>query len=153
VLLDYWATGAGVRRSEPNWWAAHPWSAAFISWVMRKSGAGNAFAYSPGHAVYIASAKQNRLTNSSNPFKAYRVTEVQPRLGDLVCRSRAGSGATYDNIRPGMTTHCDIVTAIEPGRLLTIGGNVKNSVYRTPVPTTAAGFVTKPGYFAVIRVG
>jgi hypothetical protein len=153
VLLDYWVTGAGTRHSEPGWWSAHPWSAAFISWVMRKSGAGSAFAYAPAHAVYIACAKQNRLTNAPNPIKAYRVTEVQPRLGDLVCRSRSGSGATYDNIAPGMKTHCDFVTGIEQGRLITIGGNVGDSVSVTRVPINAAGFVSKPGYFAIIRVG
>lgn len=153
VLLDYWVTGTGRRLSGPRWWSARPWSAAFISWTMRQSGAGNAFPYSALHAVYISRAKRHRLTNSPNPFKAYRVSEVAPRLGDLVCRSRAGSGATYDTIRPDMATHCDIVTTIEPGRLLTIGGNVKQSVWRTPVRTNAAGYVTQPGYFAVIRVG
>jgi hypothetical protein len=153
VLLDYWVTGAGTRHSEPGWWSKHPWSAAFISWVMRKSGAGDAFAYSPAHAVYISRAKQNRVTNSPNPIKAYRVTEVRPRIGDLVCRSRAGSGATYDNVRPGMKTHCDFVTEVRPGSLISIGGNVKNSVSVTKVPTNAAGFVNKPGYFAVIRIG
>jgi hypothetical protein len=152
VLLDYWVTGTGRRLNQPGWWSAHPWSAAFISWVMCKSGAGAAFAYSAAHAVYIARAKQNRLANAANPFKAYRVTEVKPRPGDLVCRSRAGSGATYDTIRPGMLTHCDVVTDIQSGRLLTIGGNVKQSVSQTQVSTNAAGFVTKPGYFAVIRV-
>jgi hypothetical protein len=153
VLVDYWATGAKTRLSEPGWWSKYPWSAAFISWVMNKSGAGGAFPYAAGHAVYISRTKQNRLANSNNPFKAYRITEVQPRIGDLVCRSRAGSGATYDNIRPGMTTHCDIVTAVQPGSLTSIGGNVKNSVSMTKVPTNASGFVSKPGYFAVIRLG
>jgi hypothetical protein len=160
VLLDYWVTGAGKRHNDemflkPGWWSAHPWSAAFISWVMCKSGAGAAFPYSAAHAVYISRAKLNRLTNAPNPIKAYRVTEAKPRPGDLICNSRAGSGATYDTIRPGMLTHCDVVTDIQPGQLLTIGGNVGSkpgTVGRKSVPTDADGFVTKP-YFAVIKVG
>jgi hypothetical protein len=153
VLQDYWRTGAGTQLTEPGWWSTYPWSAAFISWVLRKAGAGDRFRYSAEHAAYISAAKQNRLTNSSNPIKAYRITEVPPRRGDLVCKSRAGSGATYDNIRPGMATHCDIVTELQPGRAITIGGNVSDSVKETPVRTNAAGYVVQQGYFAVIRVG
>src|SRR4029077_13212686 len=57
VLQDYWKTGAGANFSEdqlgdPAFQKAHPWSAAFISWVMRTAGAGNAFKYSPAHAAY-----------------------------------------------------------------------------------------------------
>jgi peptidoglycan hydrolase-like protein with peptidoglycan-binding domain len=152
VLSDYWQTGAGWRPNDPDWWSKHPWSAAFISWVMRKSGAGNAFNYSAAHAAYTKAAKDNRLANNSNPFKAYRTSETAPQAGDLVCKSRAGSGATYDNIRPGMATHCDIVTEVQPGRLLTIGGNVSDSVKMTPVSTDGNGRVSDPQYFAVIRL-
>lgn len=152
VLEDYWVTGTGSGRTEPNWWTSVPWSAAFISWVMRKAGAGKAFKYSAGHATYIQAAKQNRMANNDNPFKAYRIGEVPPRVGDLVCKSRSGSGATYDNIAPGMATHCDIVTAVAPNRLTTIGGNVSNSVSRTVVPTDERGLITDSRYFAVIRV-
>ncbi len=154
-LRDYWATGARVTRifGESNWWSAHPWSAAFISWIMRKAGAGNAFRYAAAHAVYIKAAKDNRLANNANPFKAYRLREVRPQIGDLVCKSRAGSGANYDNIRAGHKTHCDIVTEVHPGRLTTMGGNVGNSVSKTSVRLDANGFINHPGYFAVIKVG
>ena len=139
VLEDYWRTGVGWLPSESDWWSRVPWSAAFISWVMRKAGAGRAFKYSSAHAVYIKAAKDNRIANNDNPFKAYRVSEVAPQVGDLVCKRRAGSGATYDNIRAGMTTHCDIVTNVQPNRLMTIGGNVSNSVSWTPVSTRIRG--------------
>src|SRR5574341_1215029 len=44
VLQDYWRIGTGRRyTTEPNWWSKHPWSAAFISWIMKRAGAGNAF--------------------------------------------------------------------------------------------------------------
>lgn len=153
VLEDYWRKGAGWLPNDPAWWTNYPWSAAFISWIMRQAGAGNNFKYSAAHAVYTKAAKDNRLAGNRNPFKAYRISEVAPQPGDIVCKSRAGSGATYDNIREGMQTHCDIVTAVQPGRLTTIGGNVSDSVKMTPVSIDGNGKITKPGYFAVIKVG
>jgi hypothetical protein len=153
VLEDYWKTGAGWLPDTANWWSSVPWSAAFISWLMRKAGAGSAFNYSAGHAAYIKAAKENRLANNANPFKAYRINEVRPTIGDLVCKSRAGSGATYDNIAPGMATHCDVVTSGEPGRLVSIGGNVADSVATTSVPVNSSGHIQAPNYFAVIKVG
>ncbi|HZI76788.1 MAG TPA: DUF2272 domain-containing protein, partial [Gemmatimonadales bacterium] len=136
VLQDYWKTGAGVSYSEaqlgdPRFQQDHPWSAAFISWLMRRAGAGDGFKYSSSHATYTKWAKDNREGNSHNPFKAYRTTELAPQVGDIICKRRAGSGATYDNIRAGMKTHCDVVTEVQPGRLVTIGGNVSNSVSQT----------------------
>jgi hypothetical protein len=153
VLEDYWQSGVKWLPDDPAWWSNFAWSAAFISWIMRKAGAGSDFKYSAAHAVYTTEAKKNRLAGNQNPFKAYRVNEAAPRPGDLVCKSRDGSGATYDNIRQGMKTHCDIVTEVQPGRLTTIGGNVRDSVYRTDVNTDANGRITEPGYFAVIKIG
>jgi hypothetical protein len=152
VLQDYWLVGTGTRFSEPGWWSKHAWSAAFISWIMKKAGAGDAFRYAAAHAVYIKAAKENRLANNANPFKAYRISEIKPQVGDLVCKGRAGSGASYENIHPGHKTHCDIVTAVHPNRLATIGGNVRNSVSKTPVSTNADGYINQPNYFAVIRI-
>jgi peptidoglycan hydrolase-like protein with peptidoglycan-binding domain len=152
ILVDYWQTGAGWRPKDPGWWSKYPWSAAFISWIMRKAGAGKAFRYSAAHAAYIKAAKDNRLAGIKNPFKAYRINERKPEPGDLVCKRRAGSGATYDNIRVGYKTHCDIVTKIQPGRLTTIGGNVSNSVSRTYVTTGANGYVDDPKYFALVKL-
>ena len=157
LLQDYWKTGArrnfslrDLRRI--SFQEDHPWSAAFISWVMKKAGAGKAFRYSGAHAAYIKAAKENRLAGNSNPFKAYRISEIKPRVGDLVCKSRARSGANYDNIRVGHKTHCDIVTSVKPGKLITIGGNVGNSVSKTPVRINSSGYISQPEYFAVIRI-
>jgi Uncharacterized protein conserved in bacteria (DUF2272)/Mannosyl-glycoprotein endo-beta-N-acetylglucosaminidase/Putative peptidoglycan binding domain len=157
VLQDYWKTGTGDNYSatqlgDPAFQKDHPWSAAFISWVIKTAGAGNAFNYSSFHSTYTRWAKDNRTGNSANPFKAYCVSELAPQVGDIVCKRRAGSGATYDNIRPGMKTHCDIVTEVRPGRLVTIGGNVNNSVAQTAPRTDTRGFLSDPNYFAVIRI-
>lgn len=153
VVETYWRTGVGYLPNEPNWWSSVPWSAAFISYVMRQAGAGSTFRYSGGHSYYTVAARNNRLANNSNPFKAYRLSEVAPQPGDLVCKARAGSGATYDNLREGMSTHCDVVVAVQTGRLLTVGGNVSDSVKTTPVTIDNNGRVTQSGYFAVIKSG
>ena len=157
VLQDYWKIGAGVSYGEdqlgnPAFQSGHPWSAAFISWVMKTAGAGNAFKYSASHSVYTRAAKDNRVANNNNPFKAYRIAELAPQVGDLICKSRAGSGATYDNIRPGMTTHCDIVTEVRPRSIAAVGGNVSNSVAQKTVRTDPNGRIIEPNYFAVIRI-
>jgi hypothetical protein len=157
ILQDYWRTGVGVQVTDSQlasaeWQSQHPWSAAFISWVIRQAGAGSSFRYSAAHATYISWAKHNRVVNNTNPFKAYRTTEVMPVPGDLVCLSRAGSGATYDNIRPGMKTHCDIVTEVQSDRLVTVGGNVSNSVTRRFPATDANGYLTQQPYFAIIKL-
>jgi hypothetical protein len=157
VLQDYWQTGAGRRVSEDDlgkreFQKNHPWSAAFVSWVMKKAGAGNAFKYSAAHAAYIKAAKDNRLANNTNPFKGYRINEAKPAVGDLVCKRRAGSEANYENIRVGHKTHCDIVTEVQPGRLTTIGGNVSDSVSKTNVSTDSNGYINDPRYFAVVKL-
>jgi peptidoglycan hydrolase-like protein with peptidoglycan-binding domain len=154
VLADYWRTGVGFLPSQSNWWSSVAWSGAFISWVMRQAGAGSDFRYSSAHTDYVGAAKQNRLANNSNPFKAYRINEVAPRPGDLVCKERSNSGVTYDNVDQGFrSSHCDIVVAVQPGQLTTIGGNLSDSVRQTSVSIAANGRVSAPGYYAVVRVG
>jgi hypothetical protein len=125
---------------------------------MRTAGAGKAFAYSRAHQTYIRAARQHRLAgDNSNPIHAYRVTETAPQVGDLVCKSRSNSGATYDNIGDGRTraTHCDIVTEVQPGKIWVIGGNVDDTVGRRPLLTKADGLLRLDGkqsvYFAIVR--
>jgi len=163
ILQDYYRTGVGMNVSaaqmqSTSFQATHPWSAVFISWVMRTAGAGKAFAYSRAHQTYIRSARQHRLaSDKTNPFHAYRATETAPQVGDLVCKSRANSGATYDNIGDGRTraTHCDVVTEVRPGQIRVIGGNVNQTVDARTLRTDADGKLSIDGaqseYFAIIR--
>jgi hypothetical protein len=140
ILQDYYSTGVqeeveSRQLRDPNWQENHPWSAVFISWVMRTAGAGNKFRYSKGHQRYVAAAKENRESNiTDNPFWAFCIDEVAPEVGDLVCASRADSGATYENTDDGFkATHCDIVTEVRPNELTVIGGNVGNTVGKKTV--------------------
>jgi len=154
----------------------HPWSAAFISWVMKTAGA-TGFKKSFAHRVYVADAKYNRENNITiNPFWAYRVHEVKPEPGDLVCQRRCTAGqyhdpamrpkkcATYDIIddtgsngkQIEWRTHCDIVTKVRSKSIDVIGGNVSQRVFKKKLPLDAEGYVKKKitgenQYIAIVK--
>lgn len=156
-LRSYWKEGAGVKNWTDKQMINEAWSAAFISYVMRKSGAGTDWKYAPSHSVYIADSVRNRKQNNDKPFKGYKPHEVKVEVGDLVGKARQ-AGVTYDS-PAGYLSHTDIVVAIKDGYAETIGGNVSNSVSMTKVPLTADGKldVVKAGgkypYFVVIKNG
>lgn len=150
ALRDYWLTGTRTKVSEAEvrsaaWQESHPWSAAFISWVVRTAGGKQSFEYSPAHATYIAAAKKAREAGDTGAFRAYRITEAVPELGDMVCKDRKictqrndkkacikyeCQGTTYDNVVRGKATHSDIVVEVDRAkrRIRTIGGNVDSTV-------------------------
>lgn len=162
ILREYYREGIGTAVTDADlrstsWQASHPWSAVFISYVVRTASGGRApFSYSAAHQTYIRAARQNRLQRSANPFWAFRATEVAPQVGDLVCAARAGSGATYDNIGdPQMRpTHSDVVVEARPGRLRVVGGNVGNTVGEKWLRTQPDGRLDLSGnqsvFFAVL---
>ena len=162
ILREYYRVGVGTTVTDAQmqsaaFQASHPWSAVFVSYVMRTAGAGPAFAYSARIRPTSARRGSNRLTrNTANPFWAFRATEVAPRVGDLVCAARMRSGATYDNIGDPQTrpTHCDVVVEVRPGRIRVIGGNVGQTVGEKWLRTLPDGRLSLVGaqsrLFAVI---
>lgn len=159
---NYWDV-VGSRPSSGNlssagWQEDHPWSAAFISYVVNEAGIGNHFFLSAGHACYIAWARQNRLNNYSlNPFWAYAATDAEaawPEPGDILCKNREGGTLTVDSIRCGNISHCDIVVEVDRNlrRLITIGGNVDNRVARRVVHLDANGFIDPTMSWAILPV-
>ena len=155
-LQQYWeAVGVEVsveQLQQQEFQASHPWSAAFVSWVVKRAGGGDDFAYSAAHWRYVAAAKQNRLANNDNPFNAYRIAECKVGVGDIVVKRRGTSTATYDNIERGHQTHGDIVLAVSDSKALTVGGNVGNTVSVTEVNLTTGGHLSGEPYFAVVNV-
>jgi peptidoglycan hydrolase-like protein with peptidoglycan-binding domain len=163
ILQQYYREGvnrnvSAAELQDTAWQQQHPWSAVFVSFVMRKAGAGAAFKYSAAHQGYVAAARRNRLQNvTTNPFWAYRATEVAPQVGDLVCASRSNSGATYDNIGDAQAraTHCDVVTEVRPGSIRVVGGNVNQNVDAKTIRTLPDGRLALDGnqarFFAVLR--
>jgi len=129
-----------------------PWSAAFVSYVIRQSGiAADAFQFSNAHRVYIYDAfatSAAELTNEGGDrlYRACPLTTTRPRAGDLICFQRepaladASEEAVRERIRielAGNTdarsvrrTHCDVVAHIDaPARkMYVIGGNVQQAV-------------------------
>jgi hypothetical protein len=137
----YWLDGTNTRDVDGRNHGM-PWSAAFISWVMKTSGAGDRFRYSTLHSVYIYQAIRDRLrSNAAAGFWCWRLNELKPKIGDIVCWSRQ-AGIDYDNQNGGdYKAHCDIVVEVQSDRAYVIGGNVGNSVTRRPLPLDDFGFL------------
>ncbi len=109
-----------------------PWSAAFISWVVRKAGtAYQNFQFAASHSVFVNNAIKARVTNRlDKPFWGYRITEERPELGDIVQRNR-GAGAftfSYAENHAEYSSHSDIVVEVTPDVVRVIGGNVGDTV-------------------------
>lgn len=146
-LRDYWQKGAKVNGTD-EYFVNTAWSAAFISYVMRFSGAGANFPYSARHSVYITKAIKNRKENNSKAFKGYKPSEVNLEIGDLICYARQ-EGVNYDTTG-NYASHCDIVTNLTDTEAETIGGNVSNSVTKTKVKLKN-GKILSDKYFVVIK--
>jgi hypothetical protein len=114
---DYWREGVVICDRDGR--SDRLWSAAFISWVMKQAGAGNKFKYSKWHSDYIRDAIKKRKDNDPNAaFKGYRLNEISPQVGDLVCFSSGEDTGQvdYDTTRR-YRAHCDIVVATRSNQL------------------------------------
>ncbi|NUO01048.1 MAG: DUF2272 domain-containing protein, partial [Saprospiraceae bacterium] len=148
----YWEaggrTGAGATTAAQGSYtdaAAFPWSAAFISFVMREAGAGDTFNYSTGHSYYAVAARNNEQNNESavtHPSRLLNAASEPVHVGGLIHRTRSSgtSGVTYDNLSPGDRTHADVVVGIQiynadgvrvPGHYQDIIDNTDASVLST----------------------
>ena len=128
-IAEYWRHLGIMDRDGSSDFA---WSAAFISFAMAQAGAGNRFKRGGGHVIYINDAIRNR-DNPAAFFQGLRVDEYAPRLGDLIARDRPDGEQppiTYDNATSlnWYKSHTDIVTKIEPRRVVMVGGNLSQSV-------------------------
>ena len=124
-LRKYWEEGSGIKKDD-NYYINQAWSSAFISYLMRKAGAGDDFKYATSHSQYISQAVKNRKENNSKKFKAYKPNEVKVEVGDLICYPRQ-SGVSYDS-QAGYMSHCDLVVSINGNNAVGVGGNVSDSV-------------------------
>ena len=134
---DYWKKGTGKNLDCCD--RGVPWSAAFISFIMKKSGAGKYFTYSSAHTDYIRDSVKNRKSNRKSPFKAYKLSEKPVELGDLICYSRQNN-VNYDTTG-SYKSHCDIVVKVNKrqGFAEVIGGNVTDGVTKRVVKVDGKG--------------
>ena len=129
-----------------------PWSAAFISYVIKQAGAtADAFQFSNAHRAYIydafaTSAAELTATADARAYRACPVDTTKPRAGDLICFQRertladASDNAVRERIRAELAggpdkrsvrnTHCDVVASVDvPARkMYVIGGNFLDGV-------------------------
>lgn len=127
-----------------------PWSAVFISSVMKQAGLGQGqFKAAAAHAGYIqASVEAYAGRRDDYVFLPCDPAWVNVRVGDLICYSRSTSGpksftAIVSQIEAasktaskqvGYESHCDLVTSVTGGAkpsLQSVGGNVGDTVAKT----------------------
>ena len=155
---EYWWIGQDPYESEVEWTGKHDsngqpfdfthdahyaWSAAFISYVMRVSGAGDRFPYAPNHSTYINAA----ASGSSTGLRAQDPATYAPGPGDLICAGRSTSRSVrYANLPTAYAfpAHCGIVVAKGPQQISIIGGNVDDAVTLTHVPVSPTGTISGP---------
>lgn len=113
-----------------------PWSAVFISWTIRTSGAAaNEFKTSNAHSRFVFWAIQNTI-NATGMFRAQRLAEYAPRIGDIIHHNRGGQKITYDFAarHEAYESHSAIVVELgtdASGKyVMTIGGNESDTVSR-----------------------
>jgi len=142
-VADYWkSVGFELTGKDTH----EPWSAAFISWVMREAGMGSRFSYSEWHATYIRnSILARKAQNRDFAYWGYRLSERAPQVGDLVGYARGG-GTTYDYQPIVYPSHTDLVVAVRPGEIDVIGGNVQDSVTLKSLRTDPQGLLIDKHY-------
>ena len=109
-LAKYW-NYVNVKNWDP---VETPWSAAFISYVLRNSG----FPKTSAHYQYIEQIKNSPVS----PYRLFDIgkqKEVFLNVGDVLVKPRSGSD---------YATHGDIVYKIENGKAFLVGGNLSNTV-------------------------
>jgi len=137
-VLTYWYA-VSVQPIVGNQGELRPWSAAFISWLVRSAGVPrNAFPPSVLHWDYIEYA----LDGHSASFVARDASVYAPQVGDLLCAPRGEAFVAevrdFASLRRG-SYHCDLVVERRAGELDVIGGNVGDAVSLSRVALDAEG--------------
>lgn len=124
----------------------NPWSAAFISWVMRKAGVPG-FRASASHITYVRDAYQRPETSA---YQFVDPAHAKPGAGDMLCYVRNGNRTYgYEGLSSvvsaggaGLEMHCEIVVAASPGNDNTaylISGNLQQAVIMRLLPLNRNG--------------
>lgn len=122
----------------------HPWSAAFVSYVMTRAGVPG-FRNSPSHVDFVRDAYARP---DESPFAFADPLTTPARPGDLLCFVRASTRVygfaglgrfLADNPGVGLKMHCDVVVANGGGLLSAVGGNVLQGVTLRQLPVNRNG--------------
>ena len=127
---------------------SEPWSAAFISFCVRKANLDPlSFKFAGRHTIYLSDSKTAKVNNdSSRAYWAVKLGDRVAQVGDMVGAQRMGQGCTtvvktYDSLPGDFCSHVDVVVAIHGDRAIVIGGNVGNTVMFNEIPLTSTGRV------------
>lgn len=127
-IADYYEAGGGSRNLDPTL-DENAWSAAFVSFCVKQSGAtADQFKFSLSHSVFVHAAIANAEAHRGM-FLGHRISEHAPKLGDLVHHNRSGGTLSFDFAREhtGYPSHSCIVVDFEMRNgvrnAVTIGGN------------------------------
>jgi hypothetical protein len=134
------------------------WSAVFVSACMKRAGATAAeFHFAAAHSEFVFTAIANENAGTG-VFRAVRITERAPELGDVIQNNRLHQTITYDFAakHPAYLSHSAIVVgfAQEAGSrfALTVGGNEGGSIRQKRIPLDGKGFIVqrKPDPFICV---
>ncbi|MEH2529754.1 hypothetical protein V1277_003871 [Bradyrhizobium sp. AZCC 1588] len=142
-VLEYFDLVGRPDITDPS---ATPWSAAFISFVLKTAGASpTEFPISPNHSRYILAGLTNRVANRMNASIVYfDRNERAPRVGDLIGFSRTASvrnRADLERLLPDtfFPSHTNLVIDVSPGKIKAIGGNLSQTINVVNVRTDSQG--------------
>jgi len=159
LLEKYWNSVSKSftqqNYSSVEWQDAHPWSAVFISYIIKQAGAGDRFKYSETHSNYIVWARNNTADKADCLFEAYEISDSMaawPQPGDILCKNRDGKEYDLKNISNGCISHCDIVVEVDTlaKAVYTIGGNLNNTVAKRLVWLNEKGLVNRSSSWVLI---
>jgi Uncharacterized protein conserved in bacteria (DUF2272) len=101
------------------------------------------------HSVYTLAALERRRATPTvgGTYHAFGTDERAPQLGDIIVQDRQAT--TRGQVRTFATlgtmgrrkTHGDIVVEVQPTRVVTIGGNLGDSMRKRHYPRTAEGLL------------
>jgi hypothetical protein len=156
-VLEYFKLVGRPDITDPT---AEPWSAAFISFVMKTAGASpTQFPISPSHSLYILTGLANRVANRMNASIIYfDRNEMAPKVGDLIGFSRTAevrNRADMERFLPAkfFPSHTNLVVDAAPGKIKAIGGNLSQSIRISNVKTDAQGRIDPSDqHFFVLRM-
>lgn len=150
-VIDYWRdsgllwqAGAGECAAEgqaPPYCRTFvidtPWSAAFVSWVMRRA-ALPGFNGAANHLAYVRRAYREPFLS---PYRVANPGAAQVRTGDMLCSVRSSNrlygfgelAMLLSGDDPGLGMHCDVVVGMgidaqQVRSAYLVGGNVLDSV-------------------------
>jgi Uncharacterized protein conserved in bacteria (DUF2272) len=146
-IADYYEAAGGSRNLDPTL-NVNAWSAAFVSFCVKQSGATSSqFEFSMQHSVFIHAAIANANANRG-VFRGHRITEYAPKLGDLIHHNRDGSSLAdfeFAQTHADYPSHSAIVIDLDTHnggrRAVTMGGNESNSIGQSFFALDGSGFL------------